>query len=518
VVRGTQISSFDVQVLDVIAPQAGLTDARILVRVSGPAVDATGVGPGFSGSPILCPDGAGVRRNIGAISEGIGEYGNHVVLAMPIEQILRAGQAEPARASRSPRHAALLRSARPLAGPLTVSGLSRGTLGLLGRAARRAGRQLLAAPAGPLGGFPPQALVPGASVAATVASGDVALGGVGTVAYRDGARVWAFGHALDALGARGLFLEDAYVFGVIDNPIALPELGAGTFKLTSAGGHVQGGFRSDTISALAGSVGVAPTSIPLEVVARERGRDGAVSLDTRLADERSLGFGAGLSLVSPLGAGQALEQLLRDYAPATISMCFRVRVAERRRPLAFCNAYFDAFEPLDHLLQAGSLVDAFDLPPPRIERASISLRVRRGVRSDVLIGARLPRQVAPGQRVRARLTLQRRRGVRRTLRVPLRIPRDLRPGSRTLVLEGSGGGGFEEGFLFEFVQVLAGDPSGPQQPRSLNELARRLSDLHRDLGITARFRRDDERLVHRSDEVSYEGKLRVRLTVRRARR
>ena len=104
VVRGTEISSFDVEVMDVIADDPAIGGPRILIRVSGPAVDVTGVGPGFSGSPILC-DG----RNAGAISEGIGEYGNHVVLATPIEEILTARPAPRpagARRARGPSHAA----------------------------------------------------------------------------------------------------------------------------------------------------------------------------------------------------------------------------------------------------------------------------------------------------------------------------------------------------------------------------------------------------------------------------
>jgi hypothetical protein len=39
-------------------------------------------------------------------------------------------------------------------------------------------------------------------------------------------------------------------------------------------------------------------------------------------------------------------------------------VAGRARPIGFCNPYFDQFTPLDDILQAGSLVDAFD-PRPR---------------------------------------------------------------------------------------------------------------------------------------------------------
>jgi hypothetical protein len=138
VIRGTEISSFDVEMIDVIADDPATGGPRILIRVSGPAVDATGIGPGFSGSPILC-DG----RHAGAISEGIGAYGNHVVLAAPIEEILTARPAPvPASARRAPR---IARAARPLLGPLTVGGLSSRTRQLVARAARRSGRVVLAA-------------------------------------------------------------------------------------------------------------------------------------------------------------------------------------------------------------------------------------------------------------------------------------------------------------------------------------------------------------------------------------
>src|SRR6185312_10057844 len=68
VVQGTTITSFDVHVISTVqAPGEG---PRILVSVSGPAVDSTGVAEGFSGSPVCCPDGLGGQGNIGAISEG----------------------------------------------------------------------------------------------------------------------------------------------------------------------------------------------------------------------------------------------------------------------------------------------------------------------------------------------------------------------------------------------------------------------------------------------------------------
>ena len=88
VIHGTAITTFAAHVDDVIASGSDPATARILVTVSGPAIDATGVGPGFSGSPITCPGADGTPRIIGAITETIGAYGGKTVLATPIAAIL----------------------------------------------------------------------------------------------------------------------------------------------------------------------------------------------------------------------------------------------------------------------------------------------------------------------------------------------------------------------------------------------------------------------------------------------
>ena len=513
VVRGTEISSFDVEIIDVISDDPLFGGPRILIRVSGPAVDGTGIGPGFSGSPILC-DG----RNAGAVSEGIGEYGNHVALATPIEEILTA---RPAAAAAGARHApSLRRAARPLYGPLTVTGLPPSTRRLLARAARRAGRVVLAGPPGPFGGYPPQDLRPGSAVSAAIATGDVSVSASGTVAYRDGDQIFAFGHALDALGQRALFLQDAYVFGVIGNPLGVPDLGAITYKLTSSGGHVLGAITNDRSSAVAGELGSGPPAIPLRVTARERGRP-AVELNSLLADERGVGLGTGMSFVAPLAATSALERLLRSFEPVTLKVCARFRVRELRRPMRYCNPYFDSFAAFIDVADAAALVEGYDFPPLDIEGAAVSIAARRGVIDDVLVGADARRRVRAGSRLPVRVRLRRRGGGRRTVTVRVRVPRNLRPGPRTLVLAGNG---FEidDGFLIELlIGEFAGGPARAAQagPRSVRALARRVAALERPLGITARFRRRQEpRVVLRSEDVRFDGRVKLRLRVLRARR
>ena len=534
VVRGTEIASFDVEVIDVIADDPAIGGPRILIRVSGPAVDDTGVGPGFSGSPILCEG-----RNAGAISEGIGQYGNQVVLATPIEEILAARPAPtPQGARRAPR---LARAARPLLGPLTVGGLSTGTSRLVARAARRAGRVVLAAPPGPQGGYPVQDLRPGSAVSAAISTGDVAVGAAGTVAYRDGEEIFAFGHPLDAQGRRMLFLQDTYVFGVIGNPLGVPDLGAVTYKLTSSGGHPLGMFTNDVFSAVAGTLGAGPPSFPLRVTARERGGSGSVTLDSLLADERELGLGTGLPFVAPLAASTALDRLLRAFQPATLTVCTRFRVSELSKPIGYCNPYFDGFDAIAHVARAAELVSGFDFAPLHIREAAVSMIAKRGVVDDVLVGARAAGRARPGSRLRVRVRLQRRGGGRRTVTVRVPVPRGLPPGRRTLSLSGNGFRS-EVGLFIELIESgLAGPSSQPRRtaarsaqahrraagqpaawrtagPRTVRRLARRVAALRRPLGIVARFGRRDPRVVLRSREVRFEGRVRLRLRVPRERR
>src|SRR2546423_13680761 len=75
VVQGTDISSFHADVIDVVSSGGSDTgEPAILIQASGPAVDATGIAEGFSGSPIYCPDDHGGQPNIGAIGLGGGGF------------------------------------------------------------------------------------------------------------------------------------------------------------------------------------------------------------------------------------------------------------------------------------------------------------------------------------------------------------------------------------------------------------------------------------------------------------
>ena len=516
VVRGTAISRFDVEVIDVVTGDPGQSGPRILVRVSGPAVDASGIAEGFSGSPILCRDGLGVERNAGAISETVGEFGDKVGLATPIQEVLGERADPPAGVRSAP---ALLRRSRPLATPLTVAGLSRPVQRMLATAARRARRRVLAAPAAALASFPPQELGPGASVAAGFSSGDLVLGRVGTVTYRDGDRVWGFGHPLDGAGRRALLLQDAYVFTVINNPLGTEE--AASFKV-AAPGHTLGTVTNDAVASVVGRAGAAPPTIGLQVSGRDRDTGRSFFSRSEVVDERDADLGTGLPLVGTLAMGQAATSLLRSTPPrVTSSLCLRITVSQRPRRFGFCNDYFDGQAPFDDFGRAIELVEGYEFGPLQIAKVTARLRFRRGVREAFMLKGRAPPRVRPGQVARVRLLLQRRRDGRQRLSFKLRVPRWLAPGRRILTLRGQRPRPLSEGIEEELAALLGeedadrpGSEEGASRLRSVRELAEAVASIKTVNGVRGTFGRSGRGpVVLKTGSLLVRGKIQVPLRV-----
>ena len=523
VVRGVEISPFDVEILDVIDGDASGGGPRLLIRVSGPAVDDTGVGPGFSGSPIYC---------------GRPQRGRDLGVARGLRRRRRAGHADrddPRHGAHAPqaRAAPALRAqAKPLATPLTVSGVNP-TLGrALERAGARVGRPLMAAPAGPLGTFAPQQMRPGASVGVSYSSGDIQVGAIGTVAYTDGDRVWAFGHAFEGAGERRLFLHDAYVYRVIENPIALADV-ATTYKYASLG-HVLGTISNDSTDAVVGRTGAKPPTIPVRVTATDLDTGRKLVTGIEAADESRIGLPEGASpasFIGPLAVTEAASKLLRS-APGRLSAdaCVQIEINGLKKPTRFCNRYVSAF-PADEdfvgtantvaarastdVFEALAAIDDYQGSPPDVREVAVRIDFSRGENRAFLQSVKLPRRVRPGQNVRARVTLRRVRGPRIKRTYAFRIPRELRRGERELTFSGSDVDVADDGLLGSIIiSDEEDDGAGDPGPRSLRALAGRIRSIHRYDGVRVRgdFGRDP---AFRDPDLRISGRATTTVRVRR---
>ena len=503
VIQGTDISTFKVDVIDVVAGDPAASQPYILIQVSGPAVDATGIGPGFSGSPVRCPAANGTMEIAGAISEGIGQYGNKQALATPIQSVLGEPVDAPAGIRSEP---AMVARAKPFATPLSVSGLSPAVASLVQRSAAKVGRVIYAAPpAPPQTAFPVQQLVPGASMATGLSSGDITTGAIGTVTYVDGSSVWGFGHPLDSVGRRTLFLQDAYVYSVVNNPIGSADLQ--TYKYAAIG-HDVGELTDDGISGVAGRLGAVPPSFPLKVTAQDLDTKRTMAANMRIADETAIGLPTGSSSLAQVGAiavAQAAYEII-DGAPANQSgsMCVSFSVKESTKQLRFCNRHVGGGGgeqsvgggPLvaDFADAAGQL-DAFKFGPLHITGAQIDIKLSRSLNQAFLFSASGPQLVRRGSDIRVRLRSQRVNGPRLSRYVKVHIPRGMPAGPRVLTFTGTSSDMSDssgDSLSLTLGDLLgssggSGGSSDEAGPRNVAQLRRSIAAVHREYGVTASF-------------------------------
>lgn len=244
VIRGTTIARFDIQTMGIL--RGGPASDLILFRATGPVIrEAGGTASGMSGSPLYIGD-----RLIGALS-----YGYHFAgvdadlsLATPIEDMLKMlSPAEPVRSDVRPRvyeaptpiasavgpisrvvllgstaEAAAYNAQRPpetvavapAAVPMFAAGFSPRAMALLARQLERYN----VVPTQGYGGsrdFPPPPVEPGSSIGIQLARGDVEVGAIGTVTYRRGTQILAFGHPLLNAGPAAMPLTAAWVNTIV---------------------------------------------------------------------------------------------------------------------------------------------------------------------------------------------------------------------------------------------------------------------------------------------------------------
>lgn len=444
VVRGTDIVTFPMRILDVQHSGDGPGGALILARGEGPLMQQTGgVTEGMSGSPVYVTGADGVARVLGAVALGTGDQDNAIVALTPIEQMLdsSAGQralARPAPAPRATRRVVRVRdraAARALearrpdlvgAFPLarwTVAGASRPLIGPLSRELARSGIRLTSI--GPRTPRPSAPLVPGATMSVMLAGGDIAVGGVGTVTYVDGATLLGMGHPFLSAGRTRFLLGDGYVLQTIPAPILNT-----SYKLAEPGA-LRGmviGDRADGVTALVGPAeGIAATG-----TARDPARGTESTVRGTIAPEpRTAPMIAGLVQDEPA------IRVVDGIAGGTLTLRITIASPDLQRPVVYRNVYAAAGDVATLASGRASRLLAVmmqnGIRPLPIESLTVDQVLQPRVRAARLVGAAVvPRRVRPGRRATLKLAVQPWQAAQRTVSVPIRVPSGLGRGRAAL--------------------------------------------------------------------------------------
>ncbi len=295
VFQGEAIEEFGFRVLGILPHALGPRQDVILVRLTGPKPTYTGVVAGMSGSPAYI-DG----RLAGALSLRFGLFTKEPIAGItPIESMLQLMRMEtekhPQRtglwrtwsidaikgssdrgAAAAPRAGSAGGSGRPrllepIPSPLFFSGFRQQVIDWFAPLLERYHLKPITIGGGSTGGgqLRPERgadLVPGAPIAAVLVAGDLSVYATGTVSYRDGERVLAFGHPFFQLGTTDMPMATAEILTTVASEMS-------SFKIARLG-DIVGTVRQDRLTAIMGLVGVEPNLIPVtvNVISPARGR------------------------------------------------------------------------------------------------------------------------------------------------------------------------------------------------------------------------------------------------------
>jgi hypothetical protein len=151
---------------------------------------------------------------------------------------------------------------QPIATPLTFSGFSQETLNVFAPQLMSVGLMPVASVGGgakmtPLEKYNDNTLQGGTSVTVQLARGDYSMAAAGTVTYRDGDKIYAFGHPFLSLGTADLPMSESHVVTVIPNL-------NNSFKLAVPDAMV-GSMTQDRATGVFGKLGQTPKMIPVKL-------------------------------------------------------------------------------------------------------------------------------------------------------------------------------------------------------------------------------------------------------------
>jgi len=294
VFSGTEPQEFGVEILGVLIGFTGPGQSTIIAKLSGPNVDKTGVFAGMSGSPVFIDD-----RLVGAIAYSFPFSKEPICGITPIRQMIeifeqgndklkrtearavsftQLASAEwkprlpkPAFTSApliapvtagSPLVPLMGQQMQPIATPVVFSGISQESLSLFAAELTKSGLLPVSGVGGsaaitPLEPFDERTLTPGASVSVQLVRGDYSIAASGTVTFRNGEQIYAFGHPFLGLGGSDMPMTESSVITVIPSAY-------NSFKL-AVPGRMVGTISQDRATGVFGELGHTPKMIPVKI-------------------------------------------------------------------------------------------------------------------------------------------------------------------------------------------------------------------------------------------------------------
>jgi len=496
VFQGTKIEKFSIEVLGVLQKVQGGGDVVLIKVLDGPVVQRqSGIIAGMSGSPVYING-----KMLGAIALGWGFPKEPIGGVTPITEMIRTtlpqDMSAPKVAALSPatsktpdvyvprqalqingknisrivvpknhtrvalnaaqqdteHHSgsALMRRTSTL---LQVSGFSQEALPKLKKIFEPYGLEPFIGPSSKKTGVPSPKLEPGSAVGVQLVSGDMDQTAVGTITFRWGNRVLAFGHPMFGLGNASLPMASAYVHEIFPSYQR-------SFKLASPI-DVVGAVQQDTQFAIGGTVHAKADTIPMRVKLEDADRQIDKTFNVQIMNDPLL-----TPQLAVLVAQEAVTSTLGLTSDKMVEVGLRMDVVGAapivRHNLLYSSSIVSQAALMD-LMQSISLVQSNQFAKGKIRNIALDVKVKPGRKIAIVKSLTANRnKVKAGESLQVNVVLQPSANPteRITRTFTFKVPEDAPAGNMRLVAASSAN--------FWPMQVAVGGPA--PDPASLPEL------------------------------------------------
>jgi hypothetical protein len=448
-VAGTSVTQFPMRVLGLLHDNIYPGLPIIVCEALDPLNKHSGPVAGMSGSPVFVNECV-----VGAYAYGpIFQKDQALFLATPIEMMLAVQQV--GGVVKTPQHvtaaAFSIETFEMNTAPVCVRGMSIGATRWLQDQLAPYGVNVLA---GGLGGIVTNIstrMTPGSPLAAVILYGDIAAAAIGTLTYRDGSNIVAFGHPFFRCGAIEMPMAAADIVTVSHQTDR-------SYKIGNIG-PIVGSIYQDRAPAVAGILGRFARTIPLDITIRHPVFGTNSLCSQAIRHETFTGMALNSAIMSVLASGieAAGGRTLRTTLDVTLNTGQRL---VSTNIVAGWNSDMIAGNAMTRI--AGAVL-ASPLAATQLDAVRVTIDVLDDICDTQITRAWLAcNDVKPGDAIDVVVELQPYRAARQQCTMQVRVPADMRAGTYTV-------------HICDGVTADALDGLDKIVPASLSELTRALA-------------------------------------------